>query len=209
MNRIRKPEQQPLPFPSRMLDWFTGRRDLRRTAREFYGSIVTQARQPIFYADWGVADTTQGRFEMVALHVALALQRLAAEGASGQDLGRALTESFVVDMDDTMREMTFGDLAVPREVKHAVAALYDRHRTYTAAQADPDATALQQALAAQLAYLGAGERLDAAALAHYMRTTTAGLLQCPSAGVLSGQVAWPVLGRAADPAPGREGQNRP
>ena len=39
----------------------------------------------------------------------------------------------MVDLDDAMREMTFGDLAVPREVKRAAAALFDRHRAYLAA----------------------------------------------------------------------------
>ena len=48
-------------------------------------------------------------------------------------LGQALTEAFVVDLDDVMREMTFGDLAVPREVKRATAALFDRHRAYSKA----------------------------------------------------------------------------
>jgi hypothetical protein len=74
---------------------------------------VTAARAHNFYAQWGVPDTVQGRFEMIALHVALALRRLDKEGAAGRRLGLALTEAFVVDMDDTMREMTFGDLAVP------------------------------------------------------------------------------------------------
>ena len=34
---------------------------------------------------------------------------------------QAMTETFVVDLDDTLREMTVGDLAVPRQVKRAVA----------------------------------------------------------------------------------------
>ena len=75
----------------------------------------------------GRADSIQGRFEMVALHLVLALRRIAAEGPDAEPLGRALTEAFVVDLDDVMREMTFGDLAVPREVKRATAALFDRH----------------------------------------------------------------------------------
>ena len=44
-------------------------------------------------------------------------------------------------MDDGMREMTFGDLAVPREIKRATAALFDRHAAYLAALAAPDDTA--------------------------------------------------------------------
>ena len=47
------------------------RRVLNRTARSLYGSIVTAARRPAFYANWGVPDTIQGRFEMIAAHLAL------------------------------------------------------------------------------------------------------------------------------------------
>jgi cytochrome b pre-mRNA-processing protein 3 len=193
MNRFRKVEPKLSPSPSRMLAWLTARRDRRRTARELYGSIVTQARQPVFYADWGVADALQGRFEMIVLHLALMLQRLAAEGDPGKRLGRALTESFVVDMDDAMREMTFGDLAVPREIKHAVAALYDRHNAYIAALASPEPAALEAVLGQQMAYLGSSERLDAAALARYMRHAVGALAQLSGPQVLAGRFEWPAL----------------
>src|SRR5262249_11585392 len=113
--------------PSPMLSWLKSGRDRRQVARSLYGSSVTAARAAIFYAEWGVPDTLQGRFEMVAMHVALILRRLSATGERGRRLGRALTEAFVVDMDDSMRELTFGDLAVPREIKRATAALFDRH----------------------------------------------------------------------------------
>ena len=66
-----------------------------------------------------------------------------------------------MDLDDAMREMTFGDLAVPREVKRAAAALFDRHRAYLAALGAPDDMTLAQAMAAQLAYLDPGGDLDA------------------------------------------------
>ena len=105
---------------------------------------------------------------MIALHLVLVLRRLAAEGRAGERLARALTEAFMVDLDDAMREMTFGDLAVPREVKRAAAALFDRHRAYLAALDAPDDGALAQRSAPQLAYLDAGEALDADAIAAYV-----------------------------------------
>jgi cytochrome b pre-mRNA-processing protein 3 len=179
-------ERQP------MLAWLKSRRHLRQTARTFYGSIVAQARAAALYADWGVPDTVQGRFEMVVLHLVLALRRLAAaEGVADTPLARALTEAFVVDMDDTMREMTFGDLAVPREVKRATAALYDRHRAYLAALASPHDMSLAEAIASQMAYLDAAGRLDTPALGAYTRRAAAALDGQPSAEVLAGRLAWP------------------
>jgi len=123
---------------------------------------VTAARAATFYAKWGVPDTLAGRFEMVALHVALLLHRLASVKPPDRRLSVALTEAFVVDLDDSMRELTFGDLAVPREIKRATAALFDRHGAYLAALAGNSDISLADALKAQLAYLGAGA-LSAAA----------------------------------------------
>src|SRR5262245_14336163 len=113
-----------------MLTWLQNKRDNRRTARILYGSIVTQSRQETFYAAAGVPDTPEGRFEMLALHLVLVLHRLARAGANSRPLQEAITEAFVIDMDDNMREMTVGDLAVPRHVKRAVAVLHDRYELY-------------------------------------------------------------------------------
>lgn len=172
-----------------MLAWLKTRSDRRQTARSLYGSIVARARDPAFYAGRGVPDTLQGRFEMIALHLVLVLRRLGAEGTAGHRLGRALTEAFVVDLDDAMREMTFGDLAVPREVKRAAAALFDRHRAYLAALGAADDMGLAGAIEAQLAYLGAG--LDAHGLAVYVRRAASALDGEPAALILAGQLAWP------------------
>ena len=174
-----------------MLTWLTSRRDRRRVARSLYGSSVTAARARVFYAQWGVPDTLQGRFEMIALHVALALRRLGAEGEPGRRLGVALTEAFVVDMDDGMRELTFGDLAVPREVKRAAAALFDRHEAYLAALAATSDMSLAEALEAQVGYLAPGGHLDGRHLADYVKRCAGALDAQPAAQILTGRMDWP------------------
>jgi cytochrome b pre-mRNA-processing protein 3 len=179
-----------------MFAWFARRLDRRRNARELYGSIVTQARLATFYSAWGVPDTVQGRFEMVVVHLCVVLECLQAEAADGA-LARTLSETFIADMDASMREMTFGDLAVPREVKRAAAALFDRHRAYRGPLRARQAAALAHALAAQLTYLGADGRLDAARLAHYMLQAADSLGRRPAADRAAGRLAWPTLGPAA------------
>src|SRR6185295_177490 len=131
-------------------------RDRHEKARSLYGSIVTQARSRGFYAHWGVPDTADGRFEMIVLHLAMVLHRLGREGQAGQRLAQALTEAFAVDLDDNLREMTVGDLAVPRHVKRAVGALHERHVSYGAALAASDDGPLTAALHARLEAVGAG-----------------------------------------------------
>lgn len=188
-----------------MLTWLKEQRDLRVTARFLYGSIVTQARQKAFYADWGVPDTAEGRFEMVALHLVLALQRLAREGEPGQRLGQALTEAFVVDMDDIMREMTVGDLAVPRQVKRAVAAIYDRHIAYGAALTAGDEGALGAQLQARLASVAGGAGVDTGRLGNYVREADLVLAGQAAADLLAGRIDWPGAGARAS-APSAQAQ---
>jgi cytochrome b pre-mRNA-processing protein 3 len=174
-----------------MLTWLNSRRDLRQVARSLYGSSVTAARARVFYAQWGVPDTLQGRFEMIVLHVALVLRRLGAEGGTGQRLGVALTEAFVVDLDDGMRELTFGDLAVPREIKRAAAALFDRHQAYLAALAAQSDMSLADVLEAQLAYIVPGGRLDGPKLSDYVKRCADALDAQPAAEILAGRIVWP------------------
>ena len=182
-----------------MLAWLNKNRSRRRTARSLYGSIVTAARRTAFYADWGVPDTVQGRFEMIVLHLVLVQHRLGAEGEAGARLARALSEAFVVDMDDGMREMTFGDLAVPREIKRATAALFDRHHAYLAALAGTDDMSVQQALASQMAYLEAEGGVNVPRLAAYMRAAARALDGQAAAQIFGGEVVWPDPPAAVSP----------
>ena len=58
-----------------MLRGLKARAEVKRKAGEIYGAIVTQARQPAFYAELGVRDTPAGRYEAVVLHLFLVLER--------------------------------------------------------------------------------------------------------------------------------------
>jgi cytochrome b pre-mRNA-processing protein 3 len=85
-------------------------------ALEGYRSIVAQSRQPRFYADWGIADTVTGRFDMISLHLALVLRRLKGV-PEAKDYGQSLVDLFFRDMDHSLREMGVTDLGVPPRVK--------------------------------------------------------------------------------------------
>src|SRR5262245_30314001 len=175
-----------------MFAWLLRRSDRRRNARELYGSIVTQARLPAFYTAWGVPDTVEGRFEMLLVHLSLVLDRLRQEGGEGGTLARAVSEAFIADMDANMREMTFGDLAVPREIKPAAAALFDRHGGNREGLAGLPPTLLLAALESQLAYLAGAGGLDAGRIAHYMLEAADGIGGQSGRALLAGRLGWPV-----------------
>lgn len=56
-----------------MFAWLKERKTRHGQADKLYGSIVAQARQPAFYSHLGVPDSLEGRYEMIVLHLFLAM----------------------------------------------------------------------------------------------------------------------------------------
>src|SRR6266481_2450865 len=98
-------------------------------AQNLYQSLVAAARQPWFYAQGGVADTLDGRFDMIALHAWLVLDRLSAGNAP--DLAQSVFDLMFQDLDRSLREMGVGDLGVPRRIKAMIQAFYGRAKAYS------------------------------------------------------------------------------
>jgi cytochrome b pre-mRNA-processing protein 3 len=151
-----------------------------------YGAIVAQARQPAFYTDFGVADTLDGRFDMVVLHVVLATRRLRGEAAEQQ----ALFDLFIADMDRSLREMGVGDLTVPKRMKVMGAAFYGRLEAYGAALEAGEIPTLADAIARNL-YPETEPPAAAAGLAAYALAAEAALAAAPTASVLAGTPPFP------------------
>lgn len=173
------------------------RNDLSRTASNLYGHLVAQARNPAFYADMGTPDTPEGRLELIVLHVVLVLRRLKSDGQAGADLGRALAETFVRDMDDCLREMGVGDISVAKKVKKAAAALFDRSRDYGAALDSADDTALARLIATHVLELAADETPPAAArnMAAYARQAEALLADVGGGAITASKFGFPELSK--------------
>jgi cytochrome b pre-mRNA-processing protein 3 len=117
------------------------------SAARLYDAIVTQARQPAFYAAGGVPDSIDGRFEMIALHGYLVLRRLRGAGEAAETLAQALVDRLFADMDASLREMGAGDLGVGKRVKRIATAFYGRIAAYEAGEKQG---AMQEALARNL-----------------------------------------------------------
>jgi cytochrome b pre-mRNA-processing protein 3 len=177
-----------------MLDWLSRKLLGGNAAETLYGEIVSAARMPTFYSDWGVPDTIEGRFEMVAMHMALMLERLSREGEAGRSLSRALTEACIADLDDNMREIGIGDLAVPAKVKKAAAALYDRHRDIVAALSDADGAALESVLQRDMAALPGAVNIKVQALARYASRQQKALADVSSERMLRGAAPFQRVG---------------
>jgi len=142
-----------------LLSTLFARKDERAALRPLYAAAVARARAPHWYLEGGVADTIDGRFDMIAAILCAILLRLEALAALGESV--RLTELFIDDMDGQVRQIGFGDVVVGKQVGHMVGALGGRLTAYRAAFASE--TPLEKALIRNL-YRGAEPA--AADLAH-------------------------------------------
>ncbi|MDD9991716.1 MAG: ubiquinol-cytochrome C chaperone family protein [Rhodospirillales bacterium] len=175
-----------------------GRRRRREAARRLYTAAVRQARVPILYTEGGVADTLDGRFDLIVLHVVPLMRRLRQCGEPGRQMSQALFDVMFDDMDQSLREMGVGDLRVGKRVKQMARAFYGRAKAYDDAFDQAPGTERRSAIAEALernVYNNApppDARLQA--MAHYVETIL---------DALDGQSAEALLGGAVElpPAP--------
>ena len=75
-------------------------------------------------------DTSNGRFDLIALHAFIVMKRLKFIGKNGETLSQALFDCMFNDIDTNLREMGVGDLSVGKKIKKLAAAYYGRIKAY-------------------------------------------------------------------------------
>ncbi len=100
-------------------------KDGRDELRPLWHAVVATSREEPWYAVGGVADTVDGRFDMIALVLSLVMLRM--EDSDGLAPKTALlTELFVADMDRQLRDSGVGDLKVGKTMGKLMSALGGR-----------------------------------------------------------------------------------
>jgi cytochrome b pre-mRNA-processing protein 3 len=173
-----------------ILRLFRPRKD-RARVRAIYAVIVAQARQPVFYAELGVPDTLEGRYDMLMLHAFLYMHRLKDETEPAKGVAQDVFDFLFSDMDRSLREMGVGDLSVPKKIKKMAQAFYGRAAAYDEALAKPGP---DLAAAVQRNVFGgeAASATDAAAVADYMRLTAKALASQNTESLTLAGPAFPV-----------------
>jgi cytochrome b pre-mRNA-processing protein 3 len=178
--------------------YFSRHRAVRETAERAYQRVVEQARQPIFFAEYGVPDTVDGRFELICLHAFLYLHRLKSEPGSAA-VSQAFFDTMFADMDRGLREMGTGDLSVGRHVKRMAQGFYGRIRAYQDGLESGDG-ALSAALARNL--FGTVESAPAIDMvADYVRCAANQLARQPTDELLKGELCFPTPGPGMSTTP--------
>lgn len=112
-----------------LIDRLFGRR--QDVAAPLYAAVVARARAPHWYEDGGVADTIDGRFDMIAAVLSLVMLRLESDPAAAA-ASVALAETFVSDMDPQLREIGIGDVTVGKHIGKMMSMLGGRLGAYRA-----------------------------------------------------------------------------
>ena len=104
-------------------------------AAALYARTAEQAREPALFEVCGIPDTLDGRFDALALHAALMIDRLRRE-PDGEGLAQAFFDAMFRHLDLTLREIGVQDLGVGRRIKIMAEGLHGRALAYRAALAD-------------------------------------------------------------------------
>ena len=107
-------------LPAAMLNRLLSR--LRRSSEwspgsALYFALLQQARHAVFFRDWGVPDTVDGRFDMIVLHAMLVIRRLRQGGAEGQAVAQEMFDRMFLDFDRSLRELGVGDMSIGKQIK--------------------------------------------------------------------------------------------
>ena len=108
----------------------------KQDAQLLYDGLVSRAREPVFFAHLGVADSMDGRFDMLVFHAWLVLSTLKG-GAPAQ----ALTDMLFTGFDEAMREQGVGDIGIGHKLKAMAKAFYGRMGAYDAATSEDELAA--------------------------------------------------------------------
>ncbi len=122
-----------------MFERFRRERRARAQARTLYAAVMRVVREPVFYREFGVPDTFEGRFDLLVLVTCLVMRRLRALGGDGKPVMQALFDTLFEDMDVLLREAGMSDTSVAKKARAMASAFYGRGKAYDEALDGPDA----------------------------------------------------------------------
>jgi cytochrome b pre-mRNA-processing protein 3 len=134
-----------------------------RVAERLHDHLVAATRRPVFYLQFGVPDTFEGRFDLLVLHVALTLRRLRSLGGAADHVAQELVDLMFARFDIGLREMGVSDIGVPKRMKRMAQAFNGRTASYFAALDGGDRDALADAIGRNVL----GGKTDGHVLADY------------------------------------------
>lgn len=131
-----------------------------------YRRIVEQSRSPVFFRDLGVADTPEGRFDLLALHAFLVMEALSQKNPI---FAQELFDLMFDDMDANLRELGVSDIRIGSKVRKLAQDFMGRSQAYRQALTEESDETLMAALDRNLYANTPSDPLSLRAIAGYMR----------------------------------------
>ena len=163
-----------------------------KAAKKLYGAIVARARLPIFYQEFGVPDTLEGRFMVLSLNLFSVLHRLKGEGEAGAGLLQELADHFKDDMETVLRELGVSDLRIPKKMRELAASSAALLQAYERAFAAGEG-GLAKTIADALPLEAEAARAAGTHLAHYVGESIRSLEKEPLAALRAGTLSFPEI----------------
>lgn len=161
-------------------------------------ALVACGRQPSLYAQGGVPDTLDGRFDMIGLVAFLVFRRLRREGEIGRTLAQAIYDRMFQDFEFSLREMGVSDVVIGKRVQAMTQAFSGRVAAYEDGLTARDSAALMEALRRNLYGTVQPTEPQLAAMTSYVHQVAATLDRLASDILLGGQLAWPAFSVAEE-----------
>jgi cytochrome b pre-mRNA-processing protein 3 len=171
---------------------FKSRPIFDEAVQSLYIESVKQSRQTDFYLNLEVADTVEGRFDMIILHMFIIMRRLKAESEKTEKFSQALFDLLFMDMDQNLRELGVGDMGLARRVPKMAEAFYGRIKAYEEGLGitdDQDAM-LKSALDRNLYRNTTVSEESLSAMAHYLRSEINALDNISVDTLMKGQISF-------------------
>lgn len=114
-------------------------------AHRVFALIQDHSRAPVFYEDFKIPDTFDGRFDALTLHLFFIIHRLKSD-TSGRAFSQTLFDCAFSTIDQGYRQIGISDMGVPKRMKKLMLAFNGRIHAYDEAIDQGDKRAFVAAL---------------------------------------------------------------
>ena len=128
--------------------------------------IRNAARHPVFYTDYRVPDTRQGRLDLLLFQLCIVSAGL-AHHAGGHRLAQPVFDIILAEIQESLRQIGVGDLSIPHKMKAIMRAANGLSDQFYRLKDDPEG--LQALIARNLYHNEVGDAAILAAMAGYVR----------------------------------------
>lgn len=177
-----------------MLNRLFRKKSIKVAARALYDQLSAASRDPSLYGLGRVADSPDGRFELLAFHSAILFARLTKRGEQAEETSQEIFDIMFSAMDHALRELGVGDISVGKRIRKLAESFYGRMAVYHEAllQGAQGKDALTAAIATHILESTDATHLFANSLAQRGIAWSSNLAQQPDEDLLAGNLVLPT-----------------